>query len=357
MENLRELVRQGVSTRSRSRSNNRNPTNQPPTSNSTPSPVNMAEQCTNFDIKFTGLVPESDPEYTRYSGFTVHNWLADTENRIARRKLTDGPSKIKEAKLQVHQDKGDARIVLNSYDMQKITSWETFKEKCLLVWETTAEADAYTALVKFFDDAPGSPIANLHDELCRRNQDLTNTVLKSKMMVGDKDFWDGKENNHQLVRLTDIMKYMSIGSFFRCLSPSRKKTFRKLDWNFSDELLDVFYTYKKEHDKNIVKRSAAGAYHVEDSEGEEEAEIHYIKMKKGTTKHGIRKKRTKLPVCKYCHEKGHKVTACPSPNTPVCSNCGIKGHTSEVCYRNQSKPQSSSPAKKESPSNQKQSSS
>ena len=56
---------------------------------------------------------------------------------------------IREGKLAVYSDVGDACLVLNTGRMCEIENFDIFKEKCLKLWRPSEEKDRFLALVQF----------------------------------------------------------------------------------------------------------------------------------------------------------------------------------------------------------------
>ena len=80
----------------------------------------------------------------------MNRWSADTHTRIAAKGIQDPILKIREAKLAVNPDVGDATQVVNTGRMAEMTDFELFKDKCLRLWRPPGEKDRYLALQYFF---------------------------------------------------------------------------------------------------------------------------------------------------------------------------------------------------------------
>ena len=97
--------------------------------------------------------------------YDVNRWLCDSETRASVKQITDDSLKIREAKLAVHPEYGDACRVLNTGRMNECRDYETFKSKCLKLWRPANESDRYLALSQFlsvtYDKSLGIFASNL----------------------------------------------------------------------------------------------------------------------------------------------------------------------------------------------------
>ena len=100
-------------------------------------------------MKFCGNVPDGTPNKAKLELYTIQRWLQDTATRIAAKGITNSALMIREAKLAVDPDVGDACRVLNTGRMCELENFDIFKEKCLKLWRPPEEKDWFLALVQF----------------------------------------------------------------------------------------------------------------------------------------------------------------------------------------------------------------
>ena len=88
----------------------------------------------NITLRFCGNVPLGTPNRDKLISYDVNRWLADTHTRIAAKGIQDPILKIREAKLAINPDVGDATQVVNTGRMAEMTDFELFKDRCLRLW-------------------------------------------------------------------------------------------------------------------------------------------------------------------------------------------------------------------------------
>ena len=123
-------------------------------------------------IKFCGNVPEGTPDKSKLEAYDVNRWLADTATRIAAKGITDQMLMIREAKLAVNPDVGDAARVLNTGRMCTLQDFEVFKDKCLRLWRPPQEQDRFLALVQFLSVKKTGTIGSYISDIEKSRQDI-----------------------------------------------------------------------------------------------------------------------------------------------------------------------------------------
>ena len=101
--------------------------------------------------KFCGYIPEGVPNREQMLAYDVNRWLCDAETRCLVKGITDDLLMIREAKLSVNTEHGDACRVLNTGRMNEIRDYSLFKSKCLKFWRPASEKDRFFGFITFFD--------------------------------------------------------------------------------------------------------------------------------------------------------------------------------------------------------------
>ena len=272
------------------------------------------------NARFTGFIPVGVPNRIQYMSYDVARWLCDTETRCQVKGITDDVLKIKEAKMAVAQDIGDASIVLNTGRMNEITSFATFKEKCLKFWRSASERDRYHALSDFlsveFSDSMGVFAGNLERARARVLQDLHDD---SSFEKGNAAAWQqGSRSTEVLVSLDEVINYFSWGVLWKAVPPSHREALRKIDVNYDDDYIDILSKVqselcKKEKGTNVElaayasQRSEFTNSNTRKSTGSKPKQVKCFRC--DTIGHFA--KECKLQVkCSFCHKKNHVVSLC-----------------------------------------------
>ena len=273
--------------------------------------------------RFTGYVPEGVPNRDQLMSYDVNRWLCDSETRCSVRNITDDVLMIKEAKMAVASDVGDACIVLNTGRMNEIKVYKDFKAKCLKFWRPASERDRYHALSDFlsvdFDKSMGVFAGNLERARMRILQDLQGDASFAK---GKASEWNaGNRKDEILVSLEDVINYFSWGVLFKAVPPSFREALRKVDVKYSDDYVDILSNVQSEllkSEKNVQIEVSAFA-----DKGFKKKEYTKVSQKSSSTKqhepikcyrcdkigHISKDCHVKLK-CTYCMKDGHLVSRC-----------------------------------------------
>ena len=273
--------------------------------------------------RFTGYVPLDVPNRDQLMSYDVHRWLCDAETRCHVKGITDDVLKIKEAKLFVATDVGDASVVLNTGRMNEIRSYATFKKKCLTFWRTASERDRYHALSDFlsveFDSSLGIFAGNMERARTRVLQDLEGDTAFEK---GNAAAWQaGSRKTETLVALDDVINYFSWGVLFKAVPPSHREALRKVDVKYDMDYLDILSSVQSE----LVKLEKGTKI---------ELSAHTTKQytNSNVRKTGGAPRSTK---CYRCEKSGHLAKDCQV--AVKCNYCHRSGHIEARCYRKQRK--------------------
>lgn len=303
---------------------------------STPTPIQTHTNTTNtrpimsseikIETKFTGNVPESK-DSVRYTSYTVHRWLNDTENRISSKGITNDLDKIREARLGVHTEIGDAAAVVNSIEMLAVKSWDEFKRKCLLLWRSHTEQDSFLALADLlnvpFYERQGDTISHLSKACDNVKQDL---ILKGKMKVMKQADWTDRPNE-ELVSLSEIFLHLSVGVIFNTLPPELKHIFRKVKFNYNDGLVEIMSKFSEEKAKSNRPVTQSHLSCVANSVKKN------TPQQKNTNTQQNSHKSTNV-ICFKCKQIGHYAKDCRSKRSAlVCSFCYRQGHLEKDCHQ------------------------
>ena len=209
-----------------------------------------------IDTKFCGNV-SNQKDSDRYTNYTAQRWLTDTENRIASKSIQHDVDKIREARLAVHTEIGDAAAVINSVEMLDVKNWELFKKKCTLLWRTQSEQDSYLAIahllnVPYYVNS-GDTISDLSKACDNVKKDI---LAKGKMKVAAAKDWSDRPEE-LLVSFREVFLHFNVGIIFNTLPPELKKTFRKVKWEYDDGLVEIMSKFAEQIAKSKTSVSKA----------------------------------------------------------------------------------------------------
>ena len=277
--------------------------------------------------RFTGYVPEGVPNRLQLMSYDVNRWLCDAETRCTVKGITDDVLKIKEAKLAVSSDFGDASVVLNTGRMNEIVSYAEFKSKCLKFWRCASERDRYHALSDFlsveYNQSMGIFAGDLERARSRILQDLQGD---SSFEKGNAASWAaGSRSSEILVSLEEAMNYFSWGVLFKAAPPSFREALRKIDINFTDDYIDILSSVQSEMYKSDKRMQIEVAAYASSKEKKQEAASSNSSDRKQYSSSSNRK-----VICYRCEKPGHISRNC---NVAVkCSFCNKLGHIANRCF-------------------------
>ena len=292
--------------------------------------------------KFTGFVPVGVQNRDQLMAYDVNRWLCDVETHCQVKGITDDVLKIKEAKLAVSSDYGDASVVLNTGRMNEITDYGEFKAKCQKFWRSASERDRYHALSDFlsvsYSSSMGVFAGDLEKARMRILQDLNGD---SNFTKGDAAAWSGGSRSSEiLVSLDEVVNYFSWGVLFKAAPPSFREALRKVEIKYSDDYLDILSAVQSEmfkQDKGAKIEMSAFA----SSKGRKQEATGFSGRKQFSSS------KSRNVTCFRCEKQGHISKNC---NVAVkCSFCHKQGHIASKCF--EAKKQNSKIGKKQDSNN------
>ena len=287
-----------------------------------------------IETKFTGYVPNTKENH-RYTTYTVHRWLTDTENRIASKGITNDLDKIREARLAVHPDIGDAAAVVNSVEMLAVRSWDEFKRKCLLLWRSQSEQDSLLALSDLLNvpyyERQGDTISHLSKACDNVKQDI---ISKKKLRVAKANEWTDRPNE-DLVSLREVFLHLSVGVIFNTLPPELKHTFRKVKFDTTDGLVEIMSKFSEEKAKTSNKASNNTQLACVTQTTKQNTTVHtntHTHTKKFNNEQQPAQKHANV-VCYKCRQLGHIAKECKAKQSAlICTFCYRPGHLEKDCH-------------------------
>ena len=278
-------------------------------------------------VKFAGNVPEGVPKREQIMAYDVNRWLCDVETRCQVKGITDDRLIIKEAKLAVSAEYGDATLLLNAGRMNEISDYSEFKRKCLKFWRPASERDRYHALSEFlsiqYNKSLGVFASNLEKARTSIIQDLQED---SSFVGGNAAHWAGTSRSSELlVSLNDILNYFTVGIIFKAAPPTMREALRKVDVKLEDDTMDILSSVQSEMYKlekgvklevNFANRQAKGQ------------EFKTNDKKKSYNSRSTRSRQE--TICYRCEKIGHFSRDCRV--TLKCNHCKKTGHITSKCF-------------------------
>ena len=275
--------------------------------------------------RFTGYVPEGHPKRDQLMSFDVNRWLCEAETRCTVKGIVDDILKIKEAKLTVASDVGDACIVLNTGRMNEIKKYDEFKAKCLKFWRPASERDRYHALSDFlsvdFDKSMGVLAGNLERARSRILQDLKGDTSFNKGTAAD--WTSASRGNEILVSLDEVINYFSWGVLFKAVPPSFREALRKVEVKYTDDYMDILSAVQSEMLKTEKTVSIEVSAVADRSVRSKEYTNSAVRKSSSPKSQGSVK-------CYRCEKIGHIKSECRVKLT--CTFCKKEGHISSRCF-------------------------
>ena len=219
------------------------------TTTTTASPM-QCSQLYGITVKFCGNVPDGTPNKAKLESYTVQRWLQDTATHIAAKGITNSALMIREAKLAVDPDVGDACRMLNTGRMCDLDSFDIFREKCLKLWRPPEEKDRFLALMQFLSVKRQDTLGTFISDIEKGRQDiLADLKADSNFFQGTAQEWVNAQRTDILVSLDEVLNYISWGIIYQDSSPLWRKAFRKIKPQFSDDYLDLMASMQSEVSK------------------------------------------------------------------------------------------------------------
>ena len=268
----------------------------------------------------TGVDPEKDR--SRYSYYTVHRWLRDTESRISSKKITTDEGKIHEARLGVHPEIGDASAMLHSSSLSEITDWEGFKTQCRNFWRSEVEEALVTALSALLH----TPVGATSGETVAAHSQAVNDVIavvtnKPPFKVAKASVWQSAKPDEVLVSLKSVMTFVSVTVHFGSLAAKPQEVLlrllEKLDLD-EENLVTLNTKFTEELHKQRVTGSELACYASSNDYGKKGSKGRW---KQRDNKEGRDEKKDddkgkgakkKVYRCYRCKGEGHFRKDCPS---------------------------------------------
>ena len=230
-------------------------TNTPTTTTTTTTTTSLTSptQCSQLygiTVKFCGNVPDGTPNKAKLESYTVQRWLQDTATRIAAKGITNSALMIREAKLAVDPDVGDACRVLNTGRMCEIENFDIFKDKCLKLWRPPEEKDRFLALMQFLSVKRQDTLGTYISDIEKGRQDiLADLKADNNFFQGTAQEWVNSQRSDILVSLDEVLNYTSWGIIYQDSSPLWRKAFRKIKSQFTDDYLELLANMQSEVSK------------------------------------------------------------------------------------------------------------
>ena len=121
---------------------------------------------------------------------------------------------IREAKLAVNQDVGDATHV-NTGHMCNIQDFNVFRDKYLRHWRPPEEKDRYLALQQFLSVKRTDTVGSYISDIEKSRSDITSDLQSDReFMMGSAEDWVASGRHDVLVSLEEILNYISWGIIY-----------------------------------------------------------------------------------------------------------------------------------------------
>ena len=290
----------------------------------------------NITSRFCGNVPLGTPNRDKLVSHDVNMWLADTLTRIAAKGITDPRLMIREAKLAVSPDVGDATRILNTGRMCNIQHFQVFKDKCLRLRRPPEEKHRYLALQQFLSvkrpDTVGSYISDIEKS---RSDIISDMQSDGELMMGSAEDWVASGRHDVLVSLEEILNYISWGIIYQDSAPLWREAFRKIEPKFDSDYIELMSDLEIE--VNRLEKSpkielSAFTDRQDNGVGVVNRQTDNAQGRQDRTHGGARQKTYRGSQGHKSQYRGHsQSTSSGQPKRVECHACGKLGHIAKFC--------------------------
>ena len=214
-----------------------------------PIDFNMATAVITNATKFTGNISDkTDPEKARLESYTVHQFLADLDSRIASQKITDEAAKIKEAQWLIDKDKGDARVILLSPQFAELKTYKAFKAKCIEVFQPKDYKDKFYNLQQLRAlKVQGSEYTYMVD-IRKAIDNVVNDIVANNNIVRVNG-----GPRHQMADIREVISYVSYGTIYAMMPEEYKAAFKKIQLDPREDHFTLLNNLKEKISENKVR--------------------------------------------------------------------------------------------------------
>ena len=202
------------------------------------------------NTRFVGHIADpNDPDKDRLESYTVYQFLADLDSRIQSKDIKTDLAKIKEAKLLVDKEKGDAKEVLLSPIFAEITTYDRFKTKCKEIWQPKEFKDKYYNLTQLRTLAEKGSEYTYMSEMRKAVDNVVNDVI-----ANDNITKHAGAPRDQLVDVRELVSYISFGTIYANKNDDYKAAFRKIQLDPKEDHFTLLNRLKEKISETKIRK-------------------------------------------------------------------------------------------------------
>ena len=214
--------------------------------------------------RFVGTIKDkNDPDKAILEAYNVHRFISDVEARIANKRLTSESDKIKEAHLLISSEKGDAKTLVLSPAFE-CSTFDRFKELCILNWQREEDRDPYHNLVKFknlkLNGTHSDLIASLSYHGKKIKEDIVNNTAIPKYTDANDD------NRTNLIEIDHAIEYFAIGILYENCSEEVRRAFKEWSIDPKAGLIEIHSAIRGLAVKKQTKIEEENVFYVRNKE-------------------------------------------------------------------------------------------